>query len=383
MSTATLNNVATEYKVADMSLADWGRKEIAVAEHEMPGLMSIRKKYAVVAALAAMAMLAAACGGSEDTGNGGGSSSSSEAPALTGTVVVSGSSTVQPISSLLAEQFAGLYPDVQISVDGPGTGDGFALFCNGETDINDASRPIKDEEAAACEAAGINYVELKIGLDGITVMTNPANTAVECLTKADLYALVGPESQGFTSWSDADALAAEVGGTGNFPDAPLDITGPGEESGTYDAFIDLVGVKSIAEAQGLPEEEWATLRPDYQSSADDNVIIQGIEGSNSSLGWVGFAFAQGAGSGVKELQIDGGSGCVAPESSTILDGTYPLSRSLYIYVNTDKVAANPALKAFVDYYMTADGFAAATEAGYVEITADDQAASQSAWAAIA
>ena len=137
--------------------------------------MSIRRKYATVAAFAAMTMLVAACGGSGDTGGDGG------ATGLTGTVVVSGSSTVQPISSLIAELFAAENPDVQISVDGPGTGDGFALFCNGETDINDASRPIKDEEIAACEAAGVNYVELKVGLDGITVMTSAANGAVSCL----------------------------------------------------------------------------------------------------------------------------------------------------------------------------------------------------------
>mgnify|MGYP003352501285 FL=1 len=146
--------------------------------------MSIRRKYAVGAAFAAMTMLVAACGGgSEDGGNGGGG-----ATGLTGTVVVSGSSTVQPISSLVAELFSADNPDVQISVDGPGTGDGFALFCNGETDINDASRPIKDEEAAACADAGVNYVELKVGLDGITVMTSAANDAVSCLTTADLYA---------------------------------------------------------------------------------------------------------------------------------------------------------------------------------------------------
>jgi phosphate transport system substrate-binding protein len=341
--------------------------------------MSIRRKYAVGAAFAAMTMLVAACGGgSEDGGNGGGG-----ATGLTGTVVVSGSSTVQPISSLVAELFSADNPDVQISVDGPGTGDGFALFCNGETDINDASRPIKDEEAAACADAGVNYVELKVGLDGITVMTSAANDAVSCLTTADLYALLGPESEGFTSWSDANALAAQNGGTGNFPNAPLDVTAPGEESGTYDAFIELAGFEDFALADGVAEDAAATLRPDYQASADDNVIIQGIEGSDTSLGFVGFAFAEGAGSLVKEIQVDAGTGCVAPSIETIADGSYPLSRSLYIYVNTDKVAANPALKAYVDLYTSADGFAAASEAGYVQLPEADQSASQSAWAAIA
>ena len=133
----------------------------------------------------------------------------------------------------------------------------------------------------------------------------------------------------------------------------------------------------------MAEDAAATLRPDYQASADDNVIIQGIEGSDTSLGFVGFAFAEGAGSLVKEIQVDAGTGCVAPSIETIADGSYPLSRSLYIYVNTDKVAANPALKAYVDLYTSADGFAAASEAGYVQLPEADQSASQSAWAAIA
>src|SRR4029079_1049323 len=130
-------------------------------------------------------------------------------------------------------------PDVQISVDGPGTGDGFVLFCQGQTDISDASRQIEPEEAKACKSAGIDYIELEIAFDGITVMTNPDNPSITCLNKGDLYALFGPESDGFSSWSDANALAQQVGGTGSFPDEPLDITAPGEESGTYDAFIEL------------------------------------------------------------------------------------------------------------------------------------------------
>ncbi|MEP6476119.1 MAG: substrate-binding domain-containing protein, partial [Actinomycetota bacterium] len=298
---------------------------------------------------------------------------------LSGNIVVSGSSTVEPISSLVAELFRENNPDVTINVDGPGTGDGFALFCNGETDISDASRPIAPDEAATCKDAGIDYVELEIGLDGITVMTNPANDTVTCLNLGDLYALIGPEAEGFQNWSDAEALAAKVGGNGNYPDAPLDITGPGEESGTYDAFVELAGFEDTGVANGLAAEKAAVTRPDYQSSPNDNVIIQGIEGSDSSLGWVGFAFAQSAADSVKELEIDGGSGCVAPTADTIADGSYPLSRSLYIYVNTAKASENPALKAFVDYYVSGEGIAAVEQAGYVDLPADRIAATQSAW----
>ena len=338
-----------------------------------------RKPWALVALLASLSIVAAACGSSTDSDTGGDTGGATEAPGLAGSIVVSGSSTVQPITSLVAELFSSENPDVTISVDGPGTGDGFALFCDGQTDVSDASRPIKDEEAAICEQAGINYVELKVGLDGITVMTNPANTAVSCLSTADLYALLGPESQGFTSWSDANALATKVGGTGGFPDAPLDVTAPGEESGTYDAFVELAGFEDFGVANGLSEDDAAVMRPDYQASADDNVIIQGIEGSDTSLGFAGFAFAEGAADQIKEIEVDGGEGCVAPSIETIADGSYPLSRALYIYVNTDKAASNAALAAFVNYYLSDAGIIATGEAGYVDLPSADLEATRAAW----
>lgn len=348
-------------------------------------MLKARKWLAVVAAVMSLSLIAAACGGDDDeggeTGATGATGETGVAEGLSGTLVISGSSTVQPISSLVAELFNEVNPDVAISVDGPGTGDGFELFCAGETDINDASRQIDEEEVAACEEAGIGYIELEIGLDGVTVMTNPANGDVVCLNNGDLYALFGPQSEGIDTWSGADSLAKEVGGNGGFPDAPLDITAPGEESGTYDAFIDLSGIEDIAIEQGVPEDEAAALRPDYQSSPNDNVIIQAMEGSPSSLGFVGFAFAEAAGEGVKEIEIDGGDGCVAPTAEAIADGSYPLSRSLYIYVNAAKATENPALAAFVDFYLSADGLqTAVTETGYVTLPADRQTASADVWA---
>jgi phosphate transport system substrate-binding protein len=341
-------------------------------------MVRVKKPGVILAGVVSFALLAAACSSNDSSAT---NSGGSDTP-LSGSVTVSGSSTVEPISSLVAESFLGNNPDVTITVEGPGTGDGFALFCEGKTDINDASRPIDEDEAAACKKAGIDYVELEIGLDGITVMTNPANDSVTCLNLGDLYALIGPESEGFQNWSDADALAKKVGGTDSFPDAPLDITGPGEESGTYDAFIELAKFVDTGVANGLSEEKAAVTRPDYVPSPNDNVIILGIEGSDSSLGWVGFAFAQNAGEGVKEIQIDGGSGCVAPTTDTIADGSYPLSRSLYIYVNTAQAAENPALKAFVDYYVSAEGITAVSDAGYVDLPADRIAATQSTWSGV-
>ncbi len=307
---------------------------------------------------------------SDDGGNGG---------ATTGAVVISGSSTVEPISSIVAEDFAAANAGFEYSVDGPGTGDGFALFCNGETDISDASRPIKDEEAAACEENGVEYVELKVAVDGISVLTSPANDAVSCLSFGDLYALLGPESQGFDNWSAADEIAAELDGefgTSNapFPDAPLEVTAPGEESGTYDSFLELV-FEDIAEARQTD----AVARPDYTASADDNVIVEGIGGSDASLGWVGFAFFEENADVVKALEIDGGDGCVAPTAETIASTEYPISRDLFIYVNTARADENDSLAAFVDYYLSDEGIAAVDEAGYVSLTPDALEETRAAW----
>jgi phosphate transport system substrate-binding protein len=340
-----------------------------------------RRKWAVVALFAALTLVAAACGDDEGDGGADGGGEPTGPANLEGSIVVSGSSTVEPISSLVAEIFNETNPDVAITVDGPGTGDGFELFCNGETDISDASRPIEQEEADACEANGIQYTELEVAFDGITVMTNPENTAVECVNNGDLYALFGPESEGFSTWSDANALAQQVGGNGNFPDEPLEITAPGEESGTYDAFIELSGIPDIAIEQGIPEDESEALRQDYTSSPNDNVIIQAMAGSPSSLGFVGFAFAEEAGDQVGEIGIDGGDGCVTPSAETISDASYPLSRSLYIYVNNEKLGQSEALRAYVDYYLTDEALnQLVSEVGYIPLPTDRIEATRGVWA---
>ena len=334
-----------------------------------------RKRLAVMAGILSLTLLAAACGGDDTNAGNGGS-----AAGLTGTITASGSSTVQPITSLVAELFAGQNPDVKVSVDGPGTSDGFVLFCDGETDLQDASRAIEPEEIKVCKKNGIDYVELEVALDGLTVMTNGQNSAVECLNVGDLYALFGPESEGFANWSDANALAAEVGGKGGFPNEPLEITAPGEESGTYDAFIDLAGIEDTALEQGLSEDDAAALRKDYQASANDNVIIQAMEGTPSALGFVGFAFAEEGGDQIKEIQIDGGDGCVAPSAETVADGSYPLSRSLYIYVDKATLQSNPALQAFVDMYVSDEGLnTAVQEVGYIPIPTTRQDETRATW----
>lgn len=203
-----------------------------------------------------------------------------------------------------------------------------------------------------------------------------------CLDIPALYALTGPESTGFANWSDATDLASTVGSaySADLPDEPLTITGPGEESGTYDTYVEFV-IEAIAEEQGLPEEEWAT-RPDYTSSPNDNVIIEGISGADNSYGWVGFAFAEENADVVREIEIAGEDGaCVEPSIETISDGSYPLSRPLFIYVNTANAESNPALGAFVDYYLGDEGYAAVSDAGYVQMLEEDFATTASAWEA--
>jgi phosphate transport system substrate-binding protein len=294
------------------------------------------------------------------------------AAVLSGQIVISGSSTVEPISARVAEAFAAAHPDVAISVDGPGTGDGFVLFCNGETDISDASRAIKDAELETCLANGIEPIEIKVAIDGLSVLTAHDNTAASCLDFGDLYALLGSESVGFDSWADANALAAELaaadlgGSHAPYADVPLVITAPGEESGTFDSFVELVLAKvaKVRETDDLP-------RVDYVSSPNDNVIIEGIQSNPTSLGWVGYAFFVENQDTVKALEIDGGDGCVAPNPDTIASGDYPISRPLFIYVNKAAATDKPEVAAFVDYYLSDEGIAAVDDAGYVRLTDDE------------
>ena len=317
---------------------------------------------------------------SGNTDAGAGSRTREGGTGSSGVVTVSGSSTVEPISIAVAERFAEVSPGSQVNVDGPGTGDGFQLFCDGETDINDASRPIEPDEIDACRANGVEFVEIPIAIDGLSVLTNSANDGVDCLTFADLYALVGPEAEGTESWAGAQGLATELGSPTTLPDDPLDLTGPGEESGTYDSFVELA-LKATAEARleagAITEEQVETTRPDYSSQADDNAILTAVEGSESSLGWVGFAYAEQAGDLVKEVAVDGGDGCVAPSSETIGDGTYPLSRTLYLYVSTGS-ADRPEVDRFVDYYLRG-GLSAVEDVGYVALPDDQLAESATAW----
>lgn len=337
------------------------------------------KRRTIITLAAALSVLLAACGGNngadgDATPNGG----EGEAG-----IFISGSSTVEPISARVADNFSKDNPDVAVRVEGPGTGDGFEIFCDGESEISDASRPIKAEEVEKCEAAGIEFIELKVAIDGLSVITSAKNT-VECLSFADLYALLGPESTGFDKWSDANKLAEELKGSldasefgeinAPYPDVPLTITAPGEESGTFDSFNELV-LEDIAEAR----EQEPLPRPDYQASPNDNVIIDGIAGSDTSLGWVGFAFVQENEGKVKAMEVDGGKGCLAPTPDTIAGGEFPIARDLYIYVNKAKAESNTQLAAYVDFYLSDEGLAVVSDVGYVPLDDESIEKTRQAW----
>lgn len=326
--------------------------------------------------LAAVLVLSACGGGDDETETGGGGGES-------GAVTVTGSSTVAPISTRVAELFEESGSEAIVDVDGPGTGDGFVLFCEGGADVTGASRVIKDEEIAACEEAGVEFIELKVAFDGLSVITSTENS-VECLNFVDLYAIAGPESQGFSDWQDAGALAAELGSDTEFPEGSLDISGPGEESGTYDSFVELA-LGSTAEARfeegAITEDQVETTRPDYSSSKEDNIIIQGVEGSPTSFGWVGFAFAEEASDTVREIAVatEVGGECIEPTPETIADGSYPLSRPLFIYVSASAAEENTAVADYIDFYLSDEGIAAVSEVGYVELPTDQLDATRKVW----
>ena len=344
-----------------------------------PRAPSRRGTKLVVALLTALALSAAACSSSDDDVSGEDSSGQDGAASNSGSISVTGSSTVEPITNLLAEAFAAKNPSVAFSVAGPGSGDGHKAACAGEVPIWNSSRQIMDSEAECLAEAGIEFIELRVGIDGISVVTAAANDTVDCLNFADLYSVIGVESTGFKTWENANGLNAELGGTGPFSGGALEIFAPGEESGTFDSFIE-IALEDIWESrveEGHADENFA-VRPDYNASANDNVIIDGIAGNDYSLGWVGFAFADENRDMVKLVEIDGGDGCVAPTPETIASAEFPIARLLYTYIDAAQ-ASDPAIKAFVDFMLSDEGQPHVVEAGYVNLDSTDLEQSRSNW----
>ena len=286
-------------------------------------------------ALVALAALLAACGGDPAPGP-------TSPPSLVGTIEVDGSSTVFPITEAVAEEFRKVHPRVQVNVGVSGTGGGFKRFTSGETDISDASRHIKDSEAAAAADNGIQFVALRVGTDGLSVMVNPQNDFVDCLTVEELKMIWEPGST-VNNWSQVRS---------SFPDARLRLYGPDTDSGTFDYFTEEINGES------------QSSRADYTASADDNVLVQGISGDRNSLGYFGYAYYQENADKLRAVAVDNGGGCIAPEPAAIEDGSYtPLSRPLFIYVNTASIA-RAEVAAFVDFYME-NGAELTAEVGYV------------------
>ena len=266
------------------------------------------------------------------------------AMALSGTIEIDGSSTVFPVSEAVAEEFRKVHPDVRVNVGVSGTGGGFKRFTAGETDISDASRPIKDAEAQSAADNGIEYYPLRVAMDGMSVLVNPANDFVECLTTDQLKAIWEPSSS-VQKWSDIDP---------SWPSNDIVLYGPDTDSGTFDYFTEEI----MGEAQ--------LSRPDYTASADDNVLVQGIAGGRYSLGYFGYAYYAENQDKIKLVAVDSGNGCVTPTAETIENGTYsPLARPLFIYVSKQSMQ-RPEVKTFVEFYLD-NAAELATEVGYIRL----------------
>ena len=263
------------------------------------------------------------------------------------TIEIDGSSTVFPVSEAVAEEFGKMHPDVRVNVGVSGTGGGFKRFTTGETDISDASRPIREGEATTAAENGIEYIQLKVGTDGLSVMVNPRNDFAACLTTAELKAIWEPGST-IDNWSQVRA---------GFPDRPLRLYGPDSDSGTFDYFTEEIN----GEAQAS--------RSDYTASADDNVLVTGIGGDRNALGYFGYAYYAENADKLKLVAIDAGEGCVTPTASTIEDGSYqPLSRPMFIYVSKNSLE-RAEMKAFVEFYLE-NARALVQEVGYVPLPAE-------------
>jgi phosphate transport system substrate-binding protein len=291
-----------------------------------------RRTHGLVAVPAgiALALVLAACGGQNQQ------DAASGDDGVKGEVVVDGSSTVQPLTAAAGELFSQEQSGVNVSVATSGTGGGFEKFCQGQTDISNASRPIKDEEAAICEENGVEYTELRVATDALTVVVSADNDLVDCLTTEELNTMWAPEAEGkITKWSQVNP---------EFPDKPLELYGPGTDSGTFDYFTD--------EING---EEGAS-RSDYNASEDDNVLVQGVSGSENAIGYFGYTYYEENADALKALAIDSGDGCVEPSAETAGDGSYtPLARPLFIYVADQSYADKEQVSAFVDFYVANNG----------------------------
>jgi len=313
-------------------------------------------KYTIITA-AVLSMFIMSCGNGGEPGK---SDSDSVAPALKGEINIDGSSTVYPITEAVAEDFSAENADVHISVAESGTGGGFKKFGRGETDINDASRPIKPTEDSLCKAGNISYESFLVAYDGISVVVNPQNDWCKDITVAELKKIWEPEAQGkITKWSQVRA---------GWPNEEIHLYGPGSQSGTFDFFTEEINGKSKA------------CRGDYTASEDDNVLVQGIASDKFALGYFGLAYYESNKDKLTLVGVDNGSGPVKPSVETVKNKTYaPLGRPLFIYVSNTSVV-RPEVAAFVNFYLD-HAVTLSAEVGYVPLTTEESAAEKAKFAA--
>lgn len=307
----------------------------------------------MIMALMLAIVLLAGCGSTgatttTTTANGTTTTAGSTGADLSGKIVIDGSSTVFPITEAVAEEFSKLYQNVEVPVGFSGTGGGFKKFTAGETDISNASRPIKDSEKELAVANGIEYVELKVAFDGISVVVNKENTWAKEITVDELKKIWAADST-VMKWSDVSS---------DWPAETINLYGPGTDSGTFEYFTEAIN------------GEAGNTRKDFTPSEDDNVLVQGIAGDTYAMGYFGFAYYEENMDKLNVVAVDNGSGAIVPTMETIMDGSYaPLSRPLYMYVSK-KSLANAHVKAFVDYTLTT-GTTLISSVGYVPLTEAD------------
>jgi phosphate transport system substrate-binding protein len=283
-----------------------------------------RSRLLTLMSVLALSLVLTACGGSAGGGESGGGQ-------VSGTINIEGSSTVQPITQAAAELFREENPDARIEVGGAGTSDGFEAFCQGDTQISDASRPIDPaEEIPVCKENGVEYIEIPVAYDGISVVVNKqGNDWAEDITSEELKRIWEPSAEGkITKWSQVRS---------DWPERPLNLYGPGTESGTYEFFNETI----------VANEEEVSRQSDVEMSEDDNVLVQGVSGDANALGYFGFSYYENNLDTLRALAVDG----VKPAEDSIRNGEYLLSRPLFIYVSTDALKNNEAVKPFVDFYL--------------------------------
>lgn len=301
-----------------------------------------KRRLILKLSIAAIMGLLAGCGGGGGNGGGGGGGQ------LRGRIVGDGSSTVFPVTEAIAEEFRAENPEVDITVGTSGTGGGFEKFCNDETDIQNASRPIEDDEKQACSSKGVEYTEFTVARDGLAVVVNRENDFAKCLTTAELRKVWEPGSK-VNNWKDVKA---------GFPDRPLKLFGPGTDSGTFDYFTDVIN-----------GEEGAS-RTDYTPSEDDNVLVQGVEGDEGAMAYFGYAYYKENREMLNLVGVDSGEGCITPSDQTVQNGTYkPLSRPLFVYAKQSSLG-RPEVRAFIDFYLD-NVNSLLGDVGYTPLAQDD------------